>query len=650
MTKTKSTKRALMLSALSLLLCVSMFIGSTYAWFTDSVVSGSNVIQSGNLDIEVQYTLDGENWADLAGATDLFQKGLWEPGHTEVVALKIENKGSLALKYVANMNIFNEVVGKNKAGGDIVLSDILTVSTLTQQADQIGDITLGLVFGGGQNVDADSAKTFKSSNILASDQELMPGAAHYVIITVDMAETVGNEANHDGVNVPSIEFGLNILATQFTYENDTFGNQYDKDATYDESWDVVADTSWYNTEATEFVLTNVNQLAGLAKLVNTGVDTFAGKTVKLANNVDLENKAWWPIGNSATNAFAGTFDGNGKTVSNLTVETEGAFAGLFGYAAASANISNFEIKNVKITGTGSDANRAGAVVGRSAGAVTIDNVKVTGNIQISTEGIYAAGIIGSSVSAKITNCSVIGDDGSYIEASRWVGGISGYDNEAYTMSGCSVENITLRATTYAGGLAGLGGVSYNKTKSPQIYGNSVKDVDIVVTSAESSDALTYGAYLGGVNLYSYSKKPLIIYDNTNENVTCTVNGNVVAVQEMGSKYADGTDKGLVIVPTLKVGNGYYSFVKPAFADAPKDGSEFVIELVGDSMFTSNVKPTVAKGQNIVIKTNGYNLLFVESDDNGALYNDDGTLKATVVTNENMSQYITLKSGGSLVIE
>jgi len=116
MTNCKSTKRALLTSSISLLLCFAMLLGTTFAWFTDSAATGSNVITAGNLDIDVQYTLDGENWADLDGATDLFQKSLWEPGHTEVVVLKIENNGSLALKYAANMNIVSETTGKTKDG------------------------------------------------------------------------------------------------------------------------------------------------------------------------------------------------------------------------------------------------------------------------------------------------------------------------------------------------------------------------------------------------------------------------------------------------------------------------------------------------------------------------------------------------------
>ena len=239
MTKQRSTKRALILSALSLLLCVSMLIGSTYAWFTDSVVSGSNVITSGNLDLEVQYTLDGDNWANLDGANDLFRKGLWEPGHTEVMALKIENKGSLAFKYAANMNIINEVVGINKDGGDIVLSEILTVSTLRMDGGAIGAALAGTIFSGEDAAIWNSTdvvtSSFKNGNVLANDNIVLAGEDAFVLIKVDMAETVGNEANHNGVDVPSIEFGLNVLATQYTYENDSFGNQYDKDAEYPEA-------------------------------------------------------------------------------------------------------------------------------------------------------------------------------------------------------------------------------------------------------------------------------------------------------------------------------------------------------------------------------------------------------------------------------
>ena len=123
----------MLVSALSLLLCVSMLAGSTFDWFTDSVTSRNNVITSGNLDIEVQYSLDGITWNDLEGAKDLFQKDLWEPGHTEVVALKLTNKGSLA-------------------------------------------------FSRENGVAYETTAPFASKNLLKKDVQLAPGDEHYVIL------------------------------------------------------------------------------------------------------------------------------------------------------------------------------------------------------------------------------------------------------------------------------------------------------------------------------------------------------------------------------------------------------------------------------------------------------------------------------------
>ena len=316
MTNSKTTRRALFSSVVALLLCFTMLLGTTFAWFTDSAASGSNVITAGNLDIVVEYTLDGTNWNDLDGATDLFQKGLWEPGHTEVVALRIKNNGTLALKYAANMNIVDETVGKTKDGADIVLSDILTVSTLVQQAvdadgnaNQIGDITLGLAFNGENSVSYENTATFKAGNVLRNDVELHPGAAHYLIVKVDMAETVGNEANHNGTNIPTINFGINVLATQFTYENDSFGNQYDKDAEYKEPATRIATFDELKTAFANGGNVELTADIAITELVTipAGVEVYLdmnGKTITPASaNVD-------PLFDVKTGA-ALVIDGNG---------------------------------------------------------------------------------------------------------------------------------------------------------------------------------------------------------------------------------------------------------------------------------------------------------------------------------------------------
>ena len=648
MAKVKSTKRALLVSALSILLSVSMLVGSTFAWFTDSVASGSNVIQSGNLDIEVLYSLDGQTWNDLNGATDLFQKGLWEPGHTEVVALKIENKGSLALKYAANMNIIDEVVGKNKEGGDIVLSEILTVNTMVMDGGAMGGARAGTIFSGEDAAIWKSSdvktSTFKTGNVLASDNIVLAGEDAYVLMKVDMAEEVGNEANHNGVDVPSIKFGLTILATQYTYENDSFGNQYDADAEYPAYWDGSVDTAWYDSNATEYQLTTVSELAGLAKLVNTGVDSFAGKTVTLSEDIDLCDGAWAPIGTSAY-PFKGAFDGNGKTVSNLMIETTANSTGLFGYVAAGTSIKNLTVNNVTIKDEiVDDTTNTGAVVGYCAGAAKLENVNVTGNISIEGEW-YVGGLIGRSKGSTITNCSVVGEAGSSIGNGRWIAAIVGYDNGEMKVSGCNVENLEIKATCYAGGIAGLGAAGAN------VNNNSVKNVDIVLVDAVPAATLGYGTVIGGTAVYSYSAKPVYCSDNAVDGVTCTVNGVAAAENLIGSKYEDGTDQGLVMTATVKLGNGYYTYLKKAIEAAPKDGTECVIELTGDTMITAKFKPSVAKNQNIVLKTNGYKLIWVEQDANKVPVTDaEGNLVTVDVTAENVSSYITVKTGGNITIQ
>jgi len=111
--KHAKTKSALLMSAISILLSISMLIGTTFAWFTDTASSGVNTIKSGNLDVVVEYSKDGTNWTDLEGSESLFSGNLWEPGHTEYVYLRVKNAGTLALKYQVNVSPVSETGGIN---------------------------------------------------------------------------------------------------------------------------------------------------------------------------------------------------------------------------------------------------------------------------------------------------------------------------------------------------------------------------------------------------------------------------------------------------------------------------------------------------------------------------------------------------------
>ena len=130
MTNTKQTKRALLTSAMALFLCFAMLLGTTYAWFTDSVKSGNNIITAGNLDIELEYATvkNGtmSDWKKVAGSTEIFDpNALWEPGRVEVVYLKVSNLGKLALKYQLGVNVNGETAGTNVYDREFKLSDYL---------------------------------------------------------------------------------------------------------------------------------------------------------------------------------------------------------------------------------------------------------------------------------------------------------------------------------------------------------------------------------------------------------------------------------------------------------------------------------------------------------------------------------------------
>lgn len=149
-----------------------------------------------------------------------------------------------------------------------------------------------------------------------------------------------------------------------------------EDTTAD-TWDGVADTSWYTNheDYPSFTISTAEQLDGLAQLVNSGT-TFSGKTITLGADIDLNGKEWMPIGKFINNidwepAFQGTFDGNGNTVSGLCVNITAAgntSAGLFGY------VSGGTVQNVNVDVF------AGGVVGRADTGSTVDNCSFSGAV------------------------------------------------------------------------------------------------------------------------------------------------------------------------------------------------------------------------------------------------------------------------------
>ena len=232
MMKTKSTKRALLMSALSLLLCVSMLVGSTFAWFTDSVTSGKNTIQSGNLDVKLEYSVQKDGvwtaYEEVDSETDIFGYNNWEPGYTAIAKFRVTNVGSLALKYQLTADVYEEIPGVNVAGKEFLLSDYLYTEVV--DADATREEILASTTG--KRLKAPERSDVPLTDLVVSARALEKNQSEEVALAIWMPTTVGNEANHNGTNQPAISFGINLLATQQTSEKDSFNNQYDVNATY----------------------------------------------------------------------------------------------------------------------------------------------------------------------------------------------------------------------------------------------------------------------------------------------------------------------------------------------------------------------------------------------------------------------------------
>ena len=220
MTKTYSTKKALIASVLSLALCFSMLVGTTFAWFTDSATSAGNKVVAGTLDVQLLMDADVDGTYENIGdsASPIFGEGsiaqnnnaatLWEPGKTQVAYLAIKNNGNLDLKYTVGLNVQN------------VSKDLYKVMeyAIVPDADANNKVT---AWNGGNSV-------VVGTQSVSGGVELKVGETHYFALAIHMDEQAGNEYKGGQVN-----FDLTVLASQLTSESDAFDNQYDAMATID---------------------------------------------------------------------------------------------------------------------------------------------------------------------------------------------------------------------------------------------------------------------------------------------------------------------------------------------------------------------------------------------------------------------------------
>ena len=352
MTNSRSTKRALLTSAFAIVICAAMLIGTSFAWFTDTASTAVNKIVSGKLDIELQYAKawnsEGKptEWADAEGKTLNFITAdgrtdniLWEPGCTyKLPELRVVNKGNLAVKFEYIINGFE---GSSKLFEAIEFGFI--------QEDPNGD----------------------------AEAPLMPGATSlYWAVTGHMRDDAGNE--YQNLSIEGL--GITVVATQYTYENDSNGNDYDENAEYPEV--ITLDSATAGLDA-------AGSGNGNAKNAFEDAMTQNQKDINISLTGDVVydlNGYGLPLGGADTETI--TINGNGNTVYFNHLNTE--------CSSVMCNGVKLTIKNAVV-----DINEE-----RSSATVWNSNDVVFNNGDFTFENVEFKKSVAINGTASFKNCSI----------------------------------------------------------------------------------------------------------------------------------------------------------------------------------------------------------------------------------------------------
>ena len=445
-------------------------------------------------------------------------------------------------------------------------------------------------------------------------------------------------------------------------------------------------------------LNTADHLKNFATKVNGG-NLFIGETIKLGDNIDLNNEEWTPIGNN-TNQFKGYFDGNNKTIKNLKVSGSNRYVGLFGYikgqgmsASTTPSVKDLTLENVNVSGD----YYVGGLSGQ-AYTCNITNVTVKGEVS----GVrYVGGLVGhvytyfkdchfigdascsfdalggiaGAGDCRAYDCSVIGD----VTGSNWVGGIVGNGQEGTSAVGCYVKGDVKTSNNYyrgVGGIAGVAGHGYassefkNNYFDGEVYLEDVRVPAMIMGLVNANDNASIKATVEGnswnTDYYDVNTPVYVVaeisssdasledwIDGASEELTKPRNNNLVML-ESDIQYVEATDIDDVtimkfsevtvddILPQIEENN------QVAYIDSNADGAYNE----GETKYTSfaDAYTAATNGQTITLLKNitlGEKFVIAKSitlDGNGKTLTYTGTDRAIDVPNDaNANLDVTIKN-------
>ena len=431
MASKKQTRRALFMSIVSLILCCAMLVGTTFAWFTDSVTSGNNVIAAGNLDVALYHSdKDAPNGEEVTGNTKLFDDvdpDLWEPGAVAYENFKVVNEGTLALKYRMSLKTLEQSEVNGYKLGDVIKVGFkqggFTSNTREGVIDEVSK-------SGGW-------KSLTDYTLDKSGVELAAGASDEFGLVLYWAPNDNETDNH--YNVPGkalyLNVGVELYATQVEAEEDSFGDDYDEFADLGEAWDGETKEEPKVDEETGVIhITNAAELVAMMEV--TGNSIYSGKTIVLDDDINLGGATIKGIGDDSTN-FAGIFDGQGHAIGNFKIDASGRsyYAGLFNQVSHGGTVKNLTVKGATVIGT----SMVGAVAS-SVDSGTVTNCKA---IDCTLMGVKKVGsVIGYSAGGTVTNNYA--ENCTIYYSEKEAGEVLGFENTGSTVTGNTAKNITIQ--------------------------------------------------------------------------------------------------------------------------------------------------------------------------------------------------------------
>lgn len=496
MKNSKSTKRALVSSMLAILMCMTMLIGTTFAWFTDTASTAVNKIQSGTLKVDLEVQKADGTWESAVGQTLNFKKAadapagekiLWEPGCTyELPALRVVNNGNLALKYKIVITGIN---------GDAELNDVI-------------DWTI-------------------SDTNLDANHSLAAGATSGILtIKGHMQETAGND--YQNLSIDGI--GITVVATQDTVEYDSEKNTYDDAAEYptittagtlEEVFDDANVDFGYGNTSTEAVNLDGKGVAVVEDWTDAWINsdtTIKGVTFKngavfttKADNVTvtLENCTFYACDQDATAKALGLTgeNGTGNNGRNNIMTNSGAGMCLNLEQKGSTEGVKFIVKNCTFVGENDSTLPVWGNNYNADGSYNVNNPKKRGHA-IALNAISGGGTAGTLESLMIEGCVINGVRGNAIQLYGTTGAITikdtkinswGVNSGEYTLPNGTVKDANsaaIRGDFNAGGSRTLTiqNVYFGLDESTAVINHEIKHVNVGSFSGNTDGRELAGTY------------------------------------------------------------------------------------------------------------------------------------------------------------